>query len=139
MALRLMALLPIDDLHGPTYSASLRPRSRPSRSRPAHTWVGIPVRHRAAAVLMQDDTDPIPDVMTFLRSAYRHKQCLDLGHAIAVSGAQSQHSTHISCYTPFVHKSLESYKRPWPKAKLQDTNMLKVLICLRLCKRRNLD
>jgi hypothetical protein len=34
--------------------------------------------------------------------------------------------------------SFEIYKRPWPKAKLQDTNMLKVLIYLTWCKRRNI-
>jgi hypothetical protein len=38
-----------------------------------------------------------------------------------------------------MHNSFESYKRPWPKAKLQDTNMLKVLIYLTWCKQRNLD
>jgi hypothetical protein len=56
---RLMALLPIDDLHGPTYSASLQPRSRLGRSRPTHTTVGIPaLRHCAAVVLIQVNMDP---------------------------------------------------------------------------------
>jgi hypothetical protein len=58
-ALCLMALLPVDDLHGPTYSASLRPRSLPGRSRLVHSRVDAPMlRHCAAAVLIQVDTDP---------------------------------------------------------------------------------
>jgi hypothetical protein len=32
-----------------------------------------------------------------------------------------------------MHNSFESYKRPCPKAKLQGTNMLKVLIYLTWC------
>jgi hypothetical protein len=62
-----------------------------------------------------------------------------LGHAIAVSGApvtiinrdERLFNTHV--------QQVQSYKRPWPKAKLQDTNMLKVPIYLMWCKRRNLD
>jgi hypothetical protein len=46
---------------------------------------------------------------------------------------------HISCYSALVHKCFGSYKRHWLKAKLQDTNMLKDLIYLTLCLRRNLD
>jgi hypothetical protein len=121
----LMALLPIDDLHGPTYRASLRPRSLPGRSRPTHPRVDIPaLRHCAAAVLIQVDTDPHVRCYGRPKVGVPPQQYRDLGHAIAVSGAQSQHSTRISCYTVLVHKSFESYKRPWPKAKLQDTNML---------------
>jgi hypothetical protein len=62
-----------------------------------------------------------------------------LGHAIATSGAQLQQSMHISRHTTHVYKIFESYKRPWSKAKLQDTNILKVLIYLTWCLRRNLD
>jgi hypothetical protein len=53
-----------------------------------------------------------------------------LGHTIAASGAQLQQSTHISRHTSHMYKSFESYKRPWPKANLQETNKLKVLIYL---------
>jgi hypothetical protein len=67
------------------------------------------------------------------------QQHRDLGHAIAVSGAsitvidgdERLSNTHV--------QQLQSYKRPWSKAKLQDTNMLKVLIYLTWCMRRNLD
>jgi hypothetical protein len=126
-----MALLPVDDLHGPTYSASLRPRSLPGRSRPTHPRVDIPaLRHRVAAVLIQVDTDPYVRGYDLLKVGVLPRQYPDLGRAIVVSGAQSQQSTHISCYTELVHKSFKSYKRPWPKDKLQDTNMLKVRIYL---------
>jgi hypothetical protein len=51
------------------------------------------------------------------------QQRQDLGHAIAVSGApitvidrdERLFSTHV--------QQLQSYKRPWLKAKLKDTNM----------------
>jgi hypothetical protein len=35
-------------------------------------------------------------------------------------------------------QQLQSYKIPWLKAKLQDTNMLKVPVYLTWCMRRNL-
>jgi hypothetical protein len=38
-----------------------------------------------------------------------------------------------------VYKSFVSYKRPLPTTKLQDANILKVLIYLTRCLRRNLD
>jgi hypothetical protein len=62
-----------------------------------------------------------------------------LGHTIATPGAQLQQLMHTSRHTTHVYKRFESYKRPWPKAKLQDTNILKILIYLTWCLRCNLD
>jgi hypothetical protein len=46
MAPCLMALLPVDDLRGPIYSASLRPWRLSGQSRPLHLRVDAPVlRH----------------------------------------------------------------------------------------------
>jgi hypothetical protein len=124
-----MTLLPVDDLHGPTYSASLWPRSLPGRFRPAQPKVDVPaLRHCAAAVLIQVDTDPYVRCYDLPKVGVLPQQYRDLGQAIAASSAQLQLSTLISCYTTLVHKSFESYKRPWPKAKLQDTTILKVLV-----------
>jgi hypothetical protein len=90
-------------------------------------------------MLIQVDTDPYVRCYDLLKVSVLPRQYRDLGRAIAISGAQSQQSTRISCYMALAHKSFKSYNRPWPKAKLQDTNMLKVLIYLTWCKRRNLD
>jgi hypothetical protein len=115
----LMALLPIDDLHGPTYSSSLRPCSLSGRSQPAHPRVDVPALcHCAATVLIQVDIDPTSDVMTFLRLAYCHSST---EHAIAVSGAQSQQSTHISCYIALVHKGSNATKDLGPRPSYYET------------------
>jgi hypothetical protein len=136
----LMALLSVDNLHGPTYSAPLRPRSIPGRFRPTQPRVDVPaLRHCAAAVSIQVDKDPSVSRYDLPKVGVLPQQCRGLGHAIAASGAQLQQSMHISHHTTYVYKSFESYKRPRPKAKLQDTNMLKVLIYITWCLRRNLD
>jgi hypothetical protein len=58
IALRLMALLPIDDLLGPTYNTSLRPRRLPGRFRPTQPRVDVPALcHCTAAVPKQVNTD----------------------------------------------------------------------------------
>jgi hypothetical protein len=90
-------------------------------------------------MLIQVDTDPYVRCYDLLKVSVLPRQYRDLGRAIAISGAQSQQSTCNSFYTALVRKSFESYKSPWPKAKLQDINMLKVLIYLTWCKKRNLD
>jgi hypothetical protein len=52
-----MALLPIDDLLGPTYSASLRPHCLPGQFRPTHPRVDVPtLRHCVAVMSIQVDT-----------------------------------------------------------------------------------
>jgi hypothetical protein len=90
-------------------------------------------------MLIQVNTDRYVRCYDLLKVGILPQQYQDLGRAIVVSGAQSQQSTCISCYTVLVHKSFENYKRPWPKAKLQDTNIFKVLIYLTWCKWHNLD
>jgi hypothetical protein len=97
------------------------------------------LRHGAVTVLIQVGTDPYVRCYNLLKVGVLPRQYRDLGRAITVSGAQSQQSTRISCYTTLVHKSFRRYKKTLAKAKLQDTNMLKVLIYLTWCKRRNLD
>jgi hypothetical protein len=90
-------------------------------------------------VSIQVDTDSFVSRYHLPKVGVLPQPCRVLGHAIAGLGAQSQQSTHISRHTTHVFKSFEIYKRPWPKAKLQDTNMFKVLIYLTWCLRRNLD
>jgi hypothetical protein len=90
-------------------------------------------------MLIQVDTDPYVRCYDLPKVGVLPQQYRYLGHAIAASGAQLQQSTCISCYTTLVHKCFNSYKRPWPKAKLQDTNILKVLIYHTWYLRCNLD
>jgi hypothetical protein len=117
MAPCLMALLLIDDLHGPTYSASLRPRSLLGRFRPAQPRVDVPaLRQCPATLLIQVDTDPYVSCYDLLKVGVLLQPCWGLGHATVAQALKLQQSTHNSCYIALVHKSFESYKRPWPTA-----------------------
>jgi hypothetical protein len=66
------------------------------------------------------------------------QQRRDLGHAVTVSGASIRVIDKDEGIFSARIQQLQSYKRPWPKAKLQDTNMLKVPAYLTWCMRRNL-
>jgi hypothetical protein len=137
---RLMALLPIDDLLGCTYSAPLRPHRLLGRFQPKQPRGDTPALcHYAAAVSIQVDIDPFVSCYDLPRISVLSQPCQGLGHTIVAPDAQLQQSVHISCRTTHVYKSLDSYKRPWPKAKLQDTNVLRVLIYLPWYLQRNLD
>jgi hypothetical protein len=74
--------------------------------------------------------------MTFLRSAQRHNNTETLATPLLSRVLQSQSSIEMSGYPIVMYNS---YKRLWSKAKLQDTNMLKVPIYLTWGVRRNLD
>jgi hypothetical protein len=138
-ALRLMALLPVDGLCGPIYSASLRPRSPPGRSRPPHPRVDAPVlRHCASGHRSRSARTPTSNIMVFLWSAYCRGNTETLAMPL-LSRVPNHRNRHTSCYMELVRTSFESNKRPWPNAKLQGTNMLKVLVYLTWCKRRNID
>jgi hypothetical protein len=136
MAPCLMALLPVGDLRGPIYSASLRPLILSGRFRPPHPRVDVPaLRHCASGQVFTGIHVRWCDLSKVGATPW---QCRDLGHAIAVSSApvividrnEQLFSAHI--------QQLQSYKRPWLEAKLQGTNMLKVSIYLTWCMRRNL-
>jgi hypothetical protein len=104
-----MALLPIDDLLGPTYSTLLRPRRLPGRFRPTKPRVDVPaLHHYAAAVSIQVDTDFFISRYDLLQVAALLQPCWGLGHAIIAPCAELQQSTHISCYTSHVYKSFKS-------------------------------
>jgi hypothetical protein len=77
--------------------------------------------------------------MTFLRSVHCYNLVGALATPLSPQVPKLQQSMHISCYIALVHKSFESYKRLWLKAKLQDTNTLKVLIYPTWYLRRNQD
>jgi hypothetical protein len=62
----------------------------------------------------------------------------DLGHAITISGAAIIMIDRDEGIFRAYIQQLQSYKRPWLKAKLQDTNMLKVPVYLIWCMRCNL-
>jgi hypothetical protein len=118
----LMALLPVDDLHGPTYNASLRPRSLPSRSRPTHPRVDTPaLRHCAATVLIQVDTDPTSNVIAFIRSAHYHSSTETLATPL-LSRALNHSNRHTLVATQHLRiKALKAAKDlgPRPSYKIQ--------------------
>jgi hypothetical protein len=135
----LMALLPVDDLRDPIYIASLQPWRLSGRSRPIHLRVDDPaLRHYASGHGDPGHHRHRHRYYDLPKVSIAPQQCRDLGHAIAISGApftvidrdEQLFNTHI--------QRLQSYKRPWLKAKLQGTNMLKVPVYLTWCKRRNL-
>jgi hypothetical protein len=135
----LMALLPADDLLGPVYSPSLRPRRLPGQFRPTQPRVDIPaLRHCATAVSIQVNTDFISRY-DLPKVGVLPEPRRGPGLAIAAPDTQLRQLMCISCHNTHVYTSFESYKRPWAKAKLQDTNILKVLIYLTWYLRCNLD
>jgi hypothetical protein len=83
-----MVLLPVDDLLGPIYSASLRPCRLLGRFRPTKPRVDAPaLRHCAAAVSIQVDTDSFVSRYDLPKVGVQPQPCRGLGHTIAAPGA----------------------------------------------------